>query len=189
MAGRGTRLHTARWEAGISTPKMAQLLGVTGETIRKWERGTTRPRPGDLIAWAEITGVDRTELGVPEKLSPDLLLDGSPCIPFSAGPGPAEESGAWSVPECPLRDLSPIFHLTTYMLRHPNAALIAGMTCRHSRTRFTDTWAPRKGLAGSGQRPHTTPDTTSRTSRRTSDQSPSHASAGNTSRAGSHHSR
>ena len=45
--------------AGISRDKAAKLAGVVGETIGRWERGTTTPEPAILDQYADALEVPR----------------------------------------------------------------------------------------------------------------------------------
>jgi len=51
------RLRRAREFAGLDQAKLAVDLGVSKNTISNYERGFTRPRRSQLLAWAMATGV------------------------------------------------------------------------------------------------------------------------------------
>ena len=46
---------------GISAADFGRLVGVTANTIYKWEQGYARPRKAQLAAFAAIRGVGKTE--------------------------------------------------------------------------------------------------------------------------------
>ena len=52
---------THRTKLGISAADYGKLVGVTGQTIYKWERGTARPRESQLTALASIRGLGKRE--------------------------------------------------------------------------------------------------------------------------------
>ena len=51
------RLRRAREFAGYDQAQMAEALGVSPNTVSNYERGFTRPRRPQLMAWALVTGV------------------------------------------------------------------------------------------------------------------------------------
>ena len=56
---------SSRWVAadrkrlGLSAEDYGRLVGVSGQTILSWERGTSRPREDRLLAWAAIRGMGK----------------------------------------------------------------------------------------------------------------------------------
>ena len=50
-----------RRNLGISAANYGKLIGVTGHTIYKWERGTSRPRRSRLSALASIRHLSKKE--------------------------------------------------------------------------------------------------------------------------------
>jgi transcriptional regulator with XRE-family HTH domain len=52
------RLGKAQRDAGIGVAEMADLLGVSRETVGRWLSGRGVPKRGALVAWASLTGVD-----------------------------------------------------------------------------------------------------------------------------------
>lgn len=53
----GEQLHAARFHARIKPGEMADLLGVSTQTIRNWEKDDTQGvRRSDLVIWALVTG-------------------------------------------------------------------------------------------------------------------------------------
>lgn len=50
-----------RSSLGISAADYGKLIGVTGQTIYKWEHGTSRPRRAQLSALASIRRLGKTE--------------------------------------------------------------------------------------------------------------------------------
>jgi transcriptional regulator with XRE-family HTH domain len=65
----GDRLRKARRAAGLSATEMAERLMVNRNSVSNWENDHNRPRPRDLLAWADACGVDvewlMPELGTP----------------------------------------------------------------------------------------------------------------------------
>ena len=51
----GRRIASARIEAGLIQRELAELIGVHESSIRKYERGTTQPRPHRIRAIAQAT--------------------------------------------------------------------------------------------------------------------------------------
>ena len=51
------RLRRAREFAGLDQEQLAGAVGLSSNTISNYERGFTRPRRPQLIAWAMATGV------------------------------------------------------------------------------------------------------------------------------------
>jgi transcriptional regulator with XRE-family HTH domain len=64
----GKRLREKRITKGLSQKTAAGLLGVTDDTLRNWENGTTQPREESLAALAEFFGVSLEELLAPEPV-------------------------------------------------------------------------------------------------------------------------
>ena len=56
------RLRKARETAEYDQVKLAELMGVSRETVSNYERGRTKPRKIVLNAWALATGVPVTWL-------------------------------------------------------------------------------------------------------------------------------
>ena len=54
-------LATHRSKLGISAADYGRLVGVTGQTIYKWEQGGARPRVSQLTALASIRGLGKRE--------------------------------------------------------------------------------------------------------------------------------
>jgi transcriptional regulator with XRE-family HTH domain len=48
----------ARRDAGIGSAAMAELLGVSPNTVTNYESGRTSPPPTTVQVWAQVTGVD-----------------------------------------------------------------------------------------------------------------------------------
>ena len=59
----GNRIEEARLNQGISQAQLARMLGVTKETVSKWESGDKEPTPEHL-----------RDLGTVLKVSSDHLL-------------------------------------------------------------------------------------------------------------------
>jgi transcriptional regulator with XRE-family HTH domain len=56
----GKKIRDARLSLALSTDEFAELLGVTGRTIRNWEGGHTGIRLSRLRKIAEISGKPAT---------------------------------------------------------------------------------------------------------------------------------
>jgi DNA-binding transcriptional regulator YiaG len=52
-------LATHRSKLGLSAADYGKLVGVTGQTIYKWEQGGARPRVSQLAAIASIRGIGK----------------------------------------------------------------------------------------------------------------------------------
>jgi len=50
-----------RKRLGLSADDYGRLIGVSGQTIRGWESGKTRPQPERLTAWAALRGIGKRE--------------------------------------------------------------------------------------------------------------------------------
>ena len=46
---------------GLSAADFGKLVGVTAHTIYKWEHGSSRPRKAQMVAFASIRGLGKTE--------------------------------------------------------------------------------------------------------------------------------
>ncbi len=58
----GTRIVEAREAAGLSTPELAERLGVKASTLRNWEREKSEPRGNRLTMLAGVLCVSPTWL-------------------------------------------------------------------------------------------------------------------------------
>lgn len=56
-----TRLAAQRRKLGLSAADFATLLGVSGQSVYKWEHGEARPRARQLEAIAALRGVGKRE--------------------------------------------------------------------------------------------------------------------------------
>lgn len=56
-----TRLAAQRQKLGLSAADFAALLGVSGQSVYKWEHGESRPRAKQLEAIAELRGIGKRE--------------------------------------------------------------------------------------------------------------------------------
>ncbi len=72
----GDRLRKARVNAGYTALTFAATIGVSRESIRKYERDITVPRLPTLIAWAHATGCT-----VPQLLGTTHQATENPCQP------------------------------------------------------------------------------------------------------------
>jgi DNA-binding transcriptional regulator YiaG len=55
------RLASQRKKLGLSAADFATLLGVSGQSVYKWEHGEARPRARQLEAIAELRGIGKRE--------------------------------------------------------------------------------------------------------------------------------
>ena len=53
----GEKLNTLRRRAGLSQEQLADRLGVTRQSVSKWESGQAAPELGKLVALSELFGV------------------------------------------------------------------------------------------------------------------------------------
>jgi DNA-binding transcriptional regulator YiaG len=56
-----TRLAAQRQKLGLSAADFASLLGVSGQSVYKWEHGESRPRARQLEAIAALRGIGKRE--------------------------------------------------------------------------------------------------------------------------------
>lgn len=56
-----TRLAAQRRKLGLSAGDFAALLGVSGQSVYKWEHGESRPRARQLEAIAALRGIGKRE--------------------------------------------------------------------------------------------------------------------------------
>jgi len=56
-----TRLAATRRKLGLSAGDFAALIGVSGQSIYKWESGESRPRAKQLAAIASVRGIGKRE--------------------------------------------------------------------------------------------------------------------------------
>lgn len=56
-----TRLSAQRRKLGLSAADFAALLGVSGQSVYKWEHGEARPRARQLEAIAALRGIGKRE--------------------------------------------------------------------------------------------------------------------------------
>ena len=56
-----TRLAAQRRKLGLSAADFAALLGVSGQSVYKWEHGESRPRARQLEAIAALRGIGKRE--------------------------------------------------------------------------------------------------------------------------------
>ncbi len=54
-------LQSRRKRLGLSAADFGKLVGVTGQTIYKWEKGLSRPRDKQLAALAAVRGMGKKE--------------------------------------------------------------------------------------------------------------------------------
>jgi len=56
-----TRLAAQRHKLGLSAADFATLIGVSGQSVYKWEHGEARPRARQLEAIAALRGIGKRE--------------------------------------------------------------------------------------------------------------------------------
>ena len=56
-----TRLAAQRRKLGLSAADFAMLIGVSGQSVYKWEHGEARPRARQLEAIAALRGIGKRE--------------------------------------------------------------------------------------------------------------------------------
>jgi DNA-binding transcriptional regulator YiaG len=62
FSAKGLRSHRQR--LGLSASDYGKLIGVTGQTVYKWENETARPRAQQVEALAAIRGIGKKEVQV-----------------------------------------------------------------------------------------------------------------------------
>lgn len=78
----GDRLRKARLNAGIRSHKeMAKKLGVSEDTVKRWEGDKYAPTRGYVLGWAVECGVD------PRWLSEGVVTDAESGTVFLQSPG------------------------------------------------------------------------------------------------------
>ena len=69
------RLRTLRNQHRMSREALAKMMGVTGQTVYRWETGMAQPNIQKLIALSELFSVTLDELcGKTAELDPDMHL-------------------------------------------------------------------------------------------------------------------
>ena len=68
----GERMTRSRLWLGLEQKDMAELLGVSRNTIGNWERGITDPPLSAVMKWAQFTGrsMDWISFGDPTEEAP-----------------------------------------------------------------------------------------------------------------------
>jgi DNA-binding transcriptional regulator YiaG len=56
-----TSVKAQRKRLGLSAEAFAKLIGVSLQTIYKWEQGKSRPRAAQVAAFAAVRGIGKTE--------------------------------------------------------------------------------------------------------------------------------
>lgn len=78
----GEKLYTLRKRMGLSQNQLAQMLGLSGKTVSKWENGGGLPQIDALQKLTSIFGISADELLMTEKKNKDItkiVLTGGPC--------------------------------------------------------------------------------------------------------------
>ncbi len=92
------KLRDVRTERGISQEALAELLGVSRQTVSKWETGAARPSAGNLAALSEIFGLPvdafvKNDWTAPEEAEPIVQVVEVPAPP----PAPRRRYALWPV--------------------------------------------------------------------------------------------
>ena len=77
----GEKLYTLRKRMGLSQNQLAQMLGLSGKTVSKWENGGGLPQIDALQKLTSIFGISADELLMTEKKNKDItkiVLTGGP---------------------------------------------------------------------------------------------------------------
>ncbi len=92
------RILKLRKEAGFSQESLAEKLGVSRQSVSKWESGNVMPDIDNVIAMCEIFGVSadylltgETSPETSETFEPTQKLEETQAISFSSTPEPAQE--------------------------------------------------------------------------------------------------
>ena len=59
-------LRKARRDQGLTQDELAERIGVSLDTLRRWERRQRDPKFSDVVAWAEELGVEITVRDTPD---------------------------------------------------------------------------------------------------------------------------
>lgn len=68
------RLANWRKARGMSQPELAEAVGVSADTLRRWEWGKQLPRLDELVKLAESLEVSVGELATNEKASGAIVI-------------------------------------------------------------------------------------------------------------------
>lgn len=68
------RLANRRKARGMSQPELAEAVGVSADTLRRWEWGKQLPRLDELVKLAESLEVSVGELATNEKASGAIVI-------------------------------------------------------------------------------------------------------------------
>jgi transcriptional regulator with XRE-family HTH domain len=60
-------LESARVNAKLTQKKLAEILGVTQQTVNNWENGRSEPTLSQLRKISELSGIPMDFIFVPEK--------------------------------------------------------------------------------------------------------------------------
>lgn len=67
----GDRLRAARESVTSDRKKFAEMIAISPDTLRAYERGETKPKPYILAAWCLATGFDKDWILTGEKPNDD----------------------------------------------------------------------------------------------------------------------
>ncbi len=63
-----TRLRVRREAAGLTQDQLAELVGISRQSLGKLERGDTEPRPSTIVRLARALGCEPKDLMAPGTL-------------------------------------------------------------------------------------------------------------------------
>ena len=78
----GNKIYRLRKNIGLSQNQLADMLGISGKAISKWETGCARPQLDTIKKLSAIFNVTVDELlcsSVPEKQITKIVITGGPC--------------------------------------------------------------------------------------------------------------
>ena len=78
----GNKIHRLRKAMGISQNQLADMLGITGKAISKWENGCAKPQIDTIKKLAAIFNVSVDDLlcsSAPDKQITKIVITGGPC--------------------------------------------------------------------------------------------------------------
>ena len=58
----GQKIKQLRYKAGLTQEQLAEQMGVSAQSVSKWENGSSEPSTMNLLAIAELYGVEAGEL-------------------------------------------------------------------------------------------------------------------------------
>ena len=86
----GNKIYRLRKNIGLSQNQLADMLGISGKAISKWETGCAKPQLDTIKKLSAIFNVTVDELlcsSVPEKQITKIVITGGPCAGKTTGKG------------------------------------------------------------------------------------------------------